>query len=225
MVVGALLDDATVVEDDDLVGITDSREAMGDDESGASLHDGVHAPLYELFGTGVYRGCCLVENEDGGIGNGSAGNSQQLALSHTEVTSVATEQGVIAIGQTTDEVRGSYQLGCLDTFLVGGIEFAVTDIVEDGAREEVRLLQDDAHAAAQRVFTDIGDGDAVVEDMSALYLVEAVDEVDDGGLACPCASHEGYLLSRVGIDIDIEEYLFLGGVAEINVLEVDVALY
>ena len=40
---GALLDDAPVVEDDDLVGITDGGEAMGDDKGGAPLHDGVHA--------------------------------------------------------------------------------------------------------------------------------------------------------------------------------------
>ena len=36
---GALLDDASVVEDDDLVGITDGGEAMGDDKGGAPLHD------------------------------------------------------------------------------------------------------------------------------------------------------------------------------------------
>ena len=57
-----------------------------------------------------------------------------------------------------------------------------------------------------------------------MYLVEAVDEVDDGGLACPCASYEGDLLSGIGVDIDVEEYLLLGGVAEIDVLEVDVTL-
>lgn len=86
------------------------------------------------------------------------------------------------------------------------------------------LLQDDAHTLTEGILADIGDGDAVVEDMTALYLVETVDEVDDGGLTGSRASHEGDLLSGVGIDIDIEEYLFLGGIAEVDILEVYVTL-
>ena len=146
---GALLDDAPVVEDDDLVGITDGGEAVGDDKGGAPLHDGVHASLYHLLGTGVDTGGCLVENEDGGIGYGSTGDGKELALSLAEVASVAAEGCVIAVGESADEVVGTNQLSRLDTFLIGGIELAVTDIVEDGACEEVGLLEDDAHALAQ----------------------------------------------------------------------------
>ena len=76
LLVGALLDDASVVEDDDLVGIADGGEAVGNDESGAPLHDAVHAALDELLGTGVDGGGCLVEDKDGWVGNGSTGNSQ-----------------------------------------------------------------------------------------------------------------------------------------------------
>lgn len=43
---GALLEDMPVVEDDNLVGIADRAETVGNDEGGASLHDGVHATLY-----------------------------------------------------------------------------------------------------------------------------------------------------------------------------------
>ena len=146
---GALLDDAPVVEDDDLVGITDGGEAVGDDKGGAPLHDGVHASLYHLLGTGVDTGGCLVENEDGGIGYGSTGDGKELALSLAEVASVTAEGCVIAVGESADEVVGTDHLGCLDTFLIGGVELAVTDIVEDGACEEVGLLEDDAHALAQ----------------------------------------------------------------------------
>lgn len=71
---GALLDDVTVVEDDDLVGITDGTQTVGDDEGGAPLHEGVHATLHHLLGTGVDTGGRLVENEDGGIADGGTGN-------------------------------------------------------------------------------------------------------------------------------------------------------
>lgn len=104
---GALLDDAPMVEDDDLVGITDGGEAMGDDKGGAPLHDGVHASLYELLGTGVDTGGCLVKDEDGGIGYGGSGDGKELALSLAEVASVAAEGGVIAVGESADEVVGT----------------------------------------------------------------------------------------------------------------------
>ena len=105
---GALLDDAPVVEDDDLVGITDGGEAMGDDKGGAPLHDGVHASLYELLGTGVDTGGCLVEDEDGGIGNGGTGNGKELALALAEVAAISAEHGLVAVGETADEVVGTY---------------------------------------------------------------------------------------------------------------------
>lgn len=105
---GALLDDVTVVEDDDLVGIADGTEAVGNDEGGASLHDGVHTSLYQLFGTGVDTGGRLVEDQDGGIGNGSTGNGKELALALAEVATVSAEHGMVAVGETTDEVVGSY---------------------------------------------------------------------------------------------------------------------
>lgn len=108
--------------------------------------------------------------------------------------------------------------------LVGGVELAITDIVEDGGGEEVGFLEDDAHALAQQGLGDVGDGDAVVEDDTALDIVEAVDEVDDGGLAGSGTADKGDLLSGTGVDIDVEEDLLLGGVAEINMLEVDIAL-
>ena len=52
---GALLDDAPVVEDDDLVGIADSAETVGNDEGGAAPHNGVHTALHELLGARVNR--------------------------------------------------------------------------------------------------------------------------------------------------------------------------
>ena len=86
------------------------------------------------------------------------------------------------------------------------------------------LLQHDTHALAQRALRDVGDGDAVVEDAPALNLVETVDQVDDRGLACSCATYEGDLLSGIGVDVDVEEHLLRTGVAEIHILEVYVAL-
>ena len=51
--VGALLDDVPVVEDDNLIGIPHSTQAVGNDEGRSSLHQGIHTLLYECFRTGI----------------------------------------------------------------------------------------------------------------------------------------------------------------------------
>ena len=50
-----LLDDAPVVEDNNLVGIADGREPVGYDEGGAAFHNGVHTLLHKLLRAGVNR--------------------------------------------------------------------------------------------------------------------------------------------------------------------------
>ena len=140
-----------------------------------------------------------------------------------EVTAIAVETGLIAVGQTADEVVGTYEFGCLYALLVGGVEFTVADIVEHGAREEVGLLKHDAHRFAKALLRDVGNGDAVVEDMALLDLVETVDEVDDGGLSGTRAAHKGDLLAGVSVDVDVVEHLLIRRIAKINIGEIDIA--
>ena len=77
----ATLNDTTVVHHHDPIGIADGTETVGNDEGGATLHEGVHAMMYELFGAGIYTTGGLVENQGWRIGHGSAGNGNELALS------------------------------------------------------------------------------------------------------------------------------------------------
>ena len=53
--VGATLDDPSLLDDEDLVGAADGGEAVGDDEGGAALHEVAEAMLDEGFGLGPTR--------------------------------------------------------------------------------------------------------------------------------------------------------------------------
>ena len=53
LVVGALLDDAPVLEDDDHVGVADRRQAVGDHEGGAAVEQPPERPLDRAFGADV----------------------------------------------------------------------------------------------------------------------------------------------------------------------------
>ena len=107
--------------------------------------------------------------------------------------------------------------------LVGGIQLAEADVVGDGAAEEVRVLQHDAQAAAQGLLRDVPHVDAVVGDDAAAHLVEAVDQVGDGGLSGSRGPHEGDLLPRFGKEREpLEDGLPLH-IAKVNVIEAHVA--
>ena len=63
-VVGALLDDAALIHDQDAVGGADRGEAVGDDEGGAPLHQPVEGLLHLALALGVERRGRLVEEQD-----------------------------------------------------------------------------------------------------------------------------------------------------------------
>jgi hypothetical protein len=58
--VAAALDDFAVIENQDLVGVADSAEAVGDNEAGAPLQQIVQSGLNLSLGAGVYTTGSLV---------------------------------------------------------------------------------------------------------------------------------------------------------------------
>ena len=53
---------------------------MGDDKSGASLHQGVHARLHQLLGAGIDGGGRLVEDQRRRVRHSRPGNGDELPL-------------------------------------------------------------------------------------------------------------------------------------------------
>ena len=81
LIVGTSLDDPSLLHDHDTVGVLDGGETVGDDESGPSFHEGIHAVLYQFFGTGVDGGSSLIENQRRRVGHGRPCDGEKLALS------------------------------------------------------------------------------------------------------------------------------------------------
>ena len=147
--VSTLFDDAPMVEHNNLVGITNRREPVGNDESGTPLHDSVHTFLYKLLGTGINAAGGLVENEHRWISNRSTSNGQQLSLTLAEIATISSEHRLVTVGKTTNEIIGSNEACGLHAFLISSIKLTITDIVEDGTRKEMCLLQHNAHTLTQ----------------------------------------------------------------------------
>ena len=79
-VVGALLKDLPLLEDDDAVGLFDGGRPVGDDDGGAVPEYLLQAFLNLGFGERVHAGGGLVEQEDGRILDQHARQGDQLTL-------------------------------------------------------------------------------------------------------------------------------------------------
>ncbi|MNN23768.1 hypothetical protein D3C81_1371740 [compost metagenome] len=78
--VRALLANLAVFHDDDAVRLDDGGKAVGDDDGGAALHQGVERLLYQLFAGGVERAGGFIEDEDLRRAQDGAGNRDALLL-------------------------------------------------------------------------------------------------------------------------------------------------
>ena len=224
IIVGATFNDASVIQHHDAVGIFNSGQTVGNDKDGTTCHQLIHAILHQLFGTGIDGGGGLVQDHHRGIGHSCTGDGDQLPLSLGKAGAVAGQLGVVTLGQASDEVVGICQLGSFDAILVGGVQSAVTDVVHYCAGEQVGFLQHHAQAAPQIGLFDLVDIDAVIADLAVCNVVEAVDQVGDGGLAGTGSANKGDFLTGVGIERYIMKHLLFGHIAKIHVVHGDVAL-
>src|SRR6185503_4157861 len=78
--VGALRDDRAALEHDDAVGVLHGREAVRDDERGASGFERFQRFLHQPLGSGVERAGRLVEEQDRPVGEQCARDRQALPL-------------------------------------------------------------------------------------------------------------------------------------------------
>src|SRR5258708_36814083 len=84
---------------------------MGDDETGTAYHQLAHGFLDQDLGSGVDAAGGFVEDENSGIGQHRASDSEQLLLALRDVSSLLIENGVVAIWQGSDAVIGLGSFG------------------------------------------------------------------------------------------------------------------
>ena len=185
---GAAVDDAPFVEHEDLVGIDNRADTLGDDEAGAVFHQPVERVLDEHFGRNVDIAGGVVQDQDARVGQQGAGDGDALFLASGKRCAALADRGLVSVGKTDDEVvRGRGPGGGLDLG-VGGLGAAEGDVVAYGAGKEVRLLQHDADLPPHAVEGNVAHVPIVDKDLPFADVVEAGDEIDDGRLAAARAT-------------------------------------
>src|SRR5699024_2869811 len=111
--------------------------------------------------------------------------------------------------------------GAPQLFVVGR-RVAEAEVVRDGAGEQVGLLRHQADGPRDGGAGEVGDGDAVQQHLAAGRVVQARDEVDQGGLARAGRADDRRGPPGLGGEGDAVENGRLGaGVGEGDVAELD----
>ena len=179
----ARLDYLAVVNDDNLVGVPDRAQAVGDDDDGLAtvervevLHDG---PLV----VGIERVGSLVEEDIIRVLVHRTGDEDALTLSLTQPHAVASYLRVVLQWQRHHiVVDARYPCGLQQTFLVD-VAVVNSDVACDALRENDTVLHDYSALAAPPFLVERVDIRASDIDLSLQDRIIAEYELDEGRLA------------------------------------------
>ena len=156
---------------------------MGDDDGGAAGQGGFERALDGGFGFGIEMGGGLVENDNVRRLEEQTGDSKALLLAAGEAVAALADHGFELVGETLYEIQDLRVAKSGADLVVGGVGPGIEQVGADGVVEEMGILGDDADTLVDRVELQVADIDAADADGAALRVVEARDEVGDGGFA------------------------------------------
>ena len=105
LLVRASLDDASSLEDDNLVCAADRREAVGDSESGATVGEAVKSSLDVLLRLGIEARRRLVEQQNRRVTKQCASDGDPLTLAARERAATLTDVRLVASKLDNEIVR------------------------------------------------------------------------------------------------------------------------
>ena len=179
----ALFHRAAVFHDDDAVGGSDGREAVGDHEDGPCTGKAREGFLDFCFAFGVEGGGGLVQQQDRRIAQDGAGERDALALAAGEVSAHLAGGRVIAAWHREDELmRVGGSGGRLD-FGAAGVKAPKRDVAGDRVVKQRRVLRDERHVAAQALAGHVAHIETVDTDAAGRVVVEAHEQVEHSRFA------------------------------------------
>ena len=99
----AFLDDRAGLHHQNALRVDDGREAMGDDERRAPLHQRLERALHERLVLGVERGGRFVQQQHRRVLEDGAGDGDALALAARDRRAALAERRIVALRQSGNE--------------------------------------------------------------------------------------------------------------------------
>ena len=221
--VRATLHDLALPHHQDLVGVPHRAQSMRGHHHRLAVVEIIQV-VHDLRLVGGVEGVRrLVEEDVLRVLVDGSGDEQSLSLPLAHAASLHADSGVVAQRHLADETIGvRHQGGLLEVVQVHRVGVQ-GDVVGDGVAEEEALLHHGAGDAAPEMGIDGGQIHLAHLDRATVGLVEALQQLDEGGLAAAALPHDGGHLP--GWDIQahvIQGIVALGAViAERDMIHMD----
>ena len=101
---GAVPGDAAVLHHEDLVGVLNGGQPVGDGDDGLAPGQLGNGLLDEVLVLRVNAGGCLVQNDDGRVFQDGPGDGDALLLAAGQALARLARRGVVALGQFADKL-------------------------------------------------------------------------------------------------------------------------
>ena len=175
-----VLDDATVVEHDDLIDLTQRRQPMCDHDGGAATHQRVNRFVQRRLGRRVDARRRLVEHHDVGVTQPHPRHREQLRLTGRQSRTARAEPTVDA---ASGERREPHCLERRFDLAIGWRVVEQRDVVADRAADQLDLLGHERDATPQVGQRDVADRHAAEQHRAGSGVDETEHEPAERRLA------------------------------------------
>jgi len=219
-------DQLALLEDDDLVGVLDGGEPVGDDHGRPLGEEALHVLHDGALVVGIERAGRLVEEDVLGVLVDGPCDEDPLPLTLAEPVTVAADLGVVVQRQPGDELVDVGDPGGLEQLLEIDDLVGERDVLGDGVVEDVTVLHDDTALLAPEIGVVALEVDVAELDGALAGPVEAQQQLDQRGLAAARGADDGGGLAVGNGERDVvEDFLGDGAfVMEIEALDGEVAV-
>ena len=179
----AVFGDAPLIEHEHVVGALQRREPMRDEDRGSSDEEPVDGLLDALLSGGIEPARRFVEDDEPGIVEEHAPERQELRLTRRQPHALAADQRVEPGGQAR-QPRGEVEvLEHRHEARVVGVLGEQREVVAERGLEQLDVLGDDSHRAAEFVQREIAYVDAVDAHAAAGRVVEPQQQAGQRALS------------------------------------------
>ena len=168
---------------------------MGDEQHGAAAEVFHQVEGNAALGFVVQSAGGFVHDQQAGVLQHGAGDGDALALAAAEAAAALTHGRGVAAGQPHDEVVCTGNPGGGDDVIAAGLRVGEGNVVLHRALEEEGVLGHDADLAAQGVKLHLGDIGVVDQDATRQGVIEARQQLGEGGLAGAGLADDGHELT------------------------------
>ena len=183
--------DASAFHDDDLVGVLDGGQPVGDDQRRPAAADVAKTALHCDFVLSVQGGSRFIEDDDGRVAQKRPRQRHALPLAAGKAHAALAEHGLVAVRQAGNEiVDAGFLCGLLD-LLARGLRLAHADIVLHSAIEQVAVLPDGGDLILYAAHGLLAERLPAYAYAACPHGIKARQKLGNGGFAAAGSADEG----------------------------------